>query len=1053
MGRSDGQAIVGRSAELETARGVLRRALEGSPGVLVVGGEAGVGKTRLLEAVATDARAIGFRVATGASLRMDAGAMPYAAIVGALRQLVRDGDPGTIAASVGAYRHDVARLLPEIVRLAGTTSAPASGSGGSSVWSGSSGSTGSSTAAGPGSGAPDPLARLRLFEAVAGWLDRLAAATPLLLVLEDLHWADPATLDLVRSLALSLSGRTVTVVTLRTDEPAPAAVGATVAELVRDGATRLELAPLDRSTFGRLVGEAHAAHVVHAVHAGDPAPAAPGDEAVDRLFERSGGNPFLALELVLAGLLEGGDTPYAGVPPSLRDILDARLASLEDATVEVLRAAALHPGPIDDEVLAAVLGRDVGAVGRALREAHEAGVLANRPGAPAFRHALQRDVLLEQLGPGERRMLHGRFADALATGGRDPSRASAIAWHRDAAGDDARSLAAHVEAHEAAMQAFAFEAAADHAARAAELRGRVDPPLAAGLPDGPTLLEAASLAALLAGDPARSAAHARSALALAGDDATRAVSLHDRLRWALWEAGDHEGAAREVELAVARLGDEPAPGLRAMLTAQQAAMRMAEAEPGPALELADRAIRAARELGARDVEAIALGVRGRTLATHGQVDEGLASLRSAVAIADELHNLQGRLVGEAAIVAVLARGGRARDALAEIDAALAMAEASGLGRSLGAQLCAEAARASFAIGAWDEAGRRIADGLARRPAAVIEAHLRITALRLAAARGNEAEAAALEARLAALEPVLPDGEDRAALDVARAEAALAAGRPAVVRTLVDRAMASVAAGAERGASLAWLGALAVEAEVDLALAARARGDGGAAQEAAGRAALIAGLAQGEAARARAAWGPRADALLAHVQAEAARLEAPAAARAAAWERAAAAWDAIDRPYTAAHAWLQVAESRLAAGAPRPAIAEPLRVAAATLRGLGARPLLAQAERLARLARVDLAAAGSLAAGAASVGRDPLATLDLTPREREVLRLVAAGWGNARIAEHLAISTKTASVHVSNILGKLGVDNRVEAAALAHRLGVVGEAPGAGDAPDGGPRVR
>jgi DNA-binding CsgD family transcriptional regulator len=1023
VGRSEGQVIVGRSGELETARGLLRRALDGSPGVLVVGGEAGVGKTRLVESVAADARTLGFRIAAGACLRMDAGAMPYAAIVGALRQLARDGDPGTIAASLGAYRHEVARLLPEVVRLAGATASPAAPGG-------------------PGTEAPDPLARLRLFEAIAGWLDRLSGTTPVLIVLEDLHWADPATLDLVRSLALSLSGRTLLVVTLRTDEPAPPAVGATVAELVRDGAGRLELAPLDRSTFERLVVAAHGAHA-----------GAPDEEAVDRLYERSGGNPFLALELVEAGLLEGGDTPYAGVPPSLRDILDARLASLDDGTLEVLRAAALQPGPIDDEVLAAVLGRSIGSVGGALREAHESGVLATAPGAPAFRHALQRDVLLEQLGPGERRMLHGRFADALATGGRDPSRATAIAWHRDAAGDDARSLAAHVEAHEAAMQAFAFEAAARHAARAAELRGRVDPALAAGLPDGPTLLEAASLAALLDGDPTRSAAHAREALALAGDDAVRAVSLHDRLRWALWEAGDREGAAREVELAVARLGDDPAPGPRAMLTAQQAAMRMAEADAGPALELADRAIRAARELGARDVEAIALGVRGRTLATHGHIDEGIASLRAAVAIADDLHNLQGRLVGEAAIVTVLSRGGRAREALAEIDVALAIAEGSGLRRSLGAQLAAEAARAGFAIGAWDEAARRIADGLGRRPAAVVEAHLRIVGLRLAAARGRDAEAATHEARLAVLQPVLPDGEDRASLDVARAEAALAAGRPAVVRTLVDRAVASVAAGAERGSSLAWLGALAVQAEVDLALAARARADEGAAREAAGRVAVIAALAQREASAARAAWGPRAEALLAHVQAEAARLGDSPADRVEGWERAVAAWGAIDRPYSGAYARLRLAEARLAAGAARAAIAEPLRIAVATLRSLDARPLLARAERLARLAHVELEAVGvERGPGAADAGpQDPLATLELTPREREVLRLVAAGWGNARIAEHLAISAKTASVHVSNILGKLGVGNRVEAAALAHRLGVVGEARGPDDGPAGGGR--
>jgi DNA-binding CsgD family transcriptional regulator len=194
--------------------------------------------------------------------------------------------------------------------------------------------------------------------------------------------------------------------------------------------------------------------------------------------------------------------------------------------------------------------------------------------------------------------------------------------------------------------------------------------------------------------------------------------------------------------------------------------------------------------------------------------------------------------------------------------------------------------------------------------------------------------------------------------------------------------------------------------------------------------------------ARAAWGPRADALLAHVRAERARLDAPAAARVAAWDRAIEAWERIDRPYSAAYARLRSAEARLANREPRESVAPPLAAAAETLGTLGAHPMLDRARRLARLARVDLGDGGSGAGPgsqtAVAGARDPLASLELTPREREVLRLVAAGRSNARIADELGITTKTASVHVSNILGKLGVENRVEAAALAHRLGVAGE---------------
>ena len=179
-----------------------------------------------------------------------------------------------------------------------------------------------------------------------------------------------------------------------------------------------------------------------------------------------------------------------------------------------------------------------------------------------------------------------------------------------------------------------------------------------------------------------------------------------------------------------------------------------------------------------------------------------------------------------------------------------------------------------------------------------------------------------------------------------------------------------------------------------------------------------------------------------------------AASASTWAAAVSGWDTIDRPYHAAIARLRLAEARLAHGEPRAAIGEALRPAAATARLLGASPLLDRVRRISRLARVELQAAGdardaagALAAQEVAEPADPLVTLGLTPREREILRRVAAGWSNARIADDLGISVSTASVHVSNILAKLDVENRVEAAALAHRLGVVSADP---DEPVRGP---
>jgi DNA-binding NarL/FixJ family response regulator len=192
--------------------------------------------------------------------------------------------------------------------------------------------------------------------------------------------------------------------------------------------------------------------------------------------------------------------------------------------------------------------------------------------------------------------------------------------------------------------------------------------------------------------------------------------------------------------------------------------------------------------------------------------------------------------------------------------------------------------------------------------------------------------------------------------------------------------------------------------------------------------------------------------VAHVTAEAARVDAEPAARVAAWRASVDAWSAIDRPYYVATAGIRLAEATLAAGDARSSVADALAAAIAIARRLHAAPLVARIERLARLARADLPKPGGTAApsGAHDPGTDagdPLATLGLTPREREILRLVAAGWSNGRIADELGISVSTASVHVSNILAKLDVENRVEAAALAHRLGVVAKDPIAAAAGD------
>jgi DNA-binding CsgD family transcriptional regulator len=162
-----------------------------------------------------------------------------------------------------------------------------------------------------------------------------------------------------------------------------------------------------------------------------------------------------------------------------------------------------------------------------------------------------------------------------------------------------------------------------------------------------------------------------------------------------------------------------------------------------------------------------------------------------------------------------------------------------------------------------------------------------------------------------------------------------------------------------------------------------------------------------------------------------------------WAESARAWEALGYPVPAGYARWRQAEALLAQGAPRSAAAEALTRARALADGFGARLLVAEVDALARRARIELAVppGGGVPDDPAPEATTITDELGLTPREREVLTLVAEGRSNRQIADALFISAKTASVHVSNILAKLGVASRVEAAAVAHRLGLVAGPPG------------
>ena len=362
----------------------------------MVGGEAGVGKSRLVREFAERSRGTGARVLIGGCLELGADSLPFTPFTAVLRELVRDlGAAGVASLLPGGSSPELARLLPEF-----------------------------GTPAGPDEAGE---ARARLFEQMLLVLERLAEAGPVVLVIEDMHWADQSTRDLLAFLIRnqgSLDGVLI-VVTYRSDDlHRTHPLRPLLAELDRiDWVTRMDLARLTRQDTGRLVAQITGRE--------------PGDDLLAAVYGRAEGNPLFVEALV------GDGEPGSGLPESLHDLLMAGLRRLPEETQEVVRVASAGGERIGHGLLTAVTGLDGAALGRALRPAVAANVLLTESDGYVFRHALIREAVHDELLPGERGQVHSRFAEvieadpALVTPGRA---AAEQAWHWFAAHDAPRAL-------------------------------------------------------------------------------------------------------------------------------------------------------------------------------------------------------------------------------------------------------------------------------------------------------------------------------------------------------------------------------------------------------------------------------------------------------------------------------------------------------------------------------------------------------------------------------------------------------------------------------------
>ncbi|MFJ5732789.1 helix-turn-helix transcriptional regulator [Streptomyces paradoxus] len=1018
--RSLSPVFVGRAEELGTLHEALVRACEGEPQAVLIGGEAGVGKTRLVEEFAAAARGRGAVVALGGCVEIGADGLPFAPFSTALRAL-RHELPGELAAAAAGQEEELARLLPEL---------------------------GESRA-----GRHDEDGMARLFELTARLLERVAAEHTVVLALEDLHWADASTRHLLSYLFRTLrTGRLVVLATYRSDDiHRRHPLRPLLAELDRlRTIRRLELARFNREEVGRQMA---------GILAREPAP-----DRVDAIFERSDGNAFFVEELAVAAD-EGCRT---GLTDSLRDLLLVRVEGLPEPAQQVARIVAEGGSTVEHRLLAAVARLAEDDLIEALRSAVNASILAPAPGDDGyrFRHSLVREAVSDDLLPGERSRLNRRYAEALET---DPSlvpadqRATRLASYWYHAHDAAKALPAVLKASVEARRRHAYaeqlrlleramelwDAAPDavrKTLRPVDYAEAYPPPLPErreGTPSGcdPAttalryldLLAEAAVAGRLCGERERALKITKRALRLLDEESDPPPGSQlrssrgdpQRSAW-FWIQRSRlvQSLARgdgwqEIATAQDLVRGLPPSEVHAEVLATAAHWSMLH-EPGPeVLTAAERAVEYARMVGAEDIEANARLTLGGLMVDAGQIEAGLAHMyevRDEV-VARSLASVAGR--SHVNLPSVLEGVGRSEESVGILQEGLRLTGRMGL-RMAEAWIWSNLAESLISLGRWTEAAEAAVSAQRHgRTAAPYGSGANSLAF-LALARGEVPEAGRhLAESRASYGPHRPMPQHDLPVACLTVAVAVAEGRLPDARAELARTLESgFPPGTQRYAWPLLLEAATAEADARTLPAA---------QE--GREKALAGIS-GAAKR----LTTNAPVWLAHerwVRAELHRAEDRSTPDI--WSEVVTAFEPLGRPYDLARVRYRLAESLLTCGGEdeRERAAELLRLAHATARHLGARPLADAATALGRRARLPLAPA--TAPGPAPA--DPAEALGLTSRERDVLRLVAAGHTNRRIAQELFISPKTASVHVSNILGKLGVSGRGEAAAVAHRMGL------------------
>ena len=914
--------LVGRLEELQLLTAAKAQAAGGDPAVVLVGGEAGIGKTRLVAELTAGPGANGARVLTGGCVPVGEGALPYAPIVEVLRTLLTDLGPETVRRLTGPSWQELARLAPSL-----------------------------------GQPQRDPAgeaAQSRLFELLLGLLGRLAQQAPLVLVVEDLHWADHSTRDLLAFLVRNLRReRVLLVVTYRDDEPGQQRLGPYLAELDRGGPVqRLDLPRLDRAqTTAQLIA------ILGAV---------PAAELVDAVFARSEGNPFYTEELLAA--VRAGSSE---LPATLGDLLRGRMIGLSELANQVLEVVAMTGRQAPHRLVAAVADLDDQQLDGALREAVASHLLVTGEDGYDLRHAVLREVIEADLLPGGQARLHASLARALTeqpeVAGVAPAVAAAeLAVHWDAAGEPGEALSARVRAGQAAERAHAFHEARGHYERALQLWTRVPAPgRPAGL-DEVDLLHRAAEAAGFTGavrraiellevaldrlDPAAEPVRAAVLLARLGD--------HHRL------AGNETDALGVYQEAERLLAKTPPSTERARVLASHARTLTLLWRGAEAIPRCEEAIAIAHVVGARAEEAHALGTLGMCLDDFGELDRAIRVQREARRIAEEVGDAEGIVRTYVNLNHALSGVGRELEALEDAREGYQRARQLGLERSVGSAVAGNLAWSLLSTGRWADCERLTEELLAVDTWTAFGIH----ACRglLLTRRGQFAAARDHLEQSLRLSP--PASRDAAWPGLA--ELAIWEGRDHQAQRVLgqwrrwwreidpNRSFPQL--------SLPWYG-LILRLKADRAARPTARrSTTDTAKTGRWAASVAAELDRLAASPTPQVHSPHASCDLLLAQAELSRLQGPSSP--ARWQAAASGWNRLEHRFEAAYARFRLAEALLAGGGSHKQAQAAVRSAHHTAVALGAAPLRREIELLAQRGRLPLE--GLISLRAASTAQPP-----------------------------------------------------------------------------------